>query len=53
MRAVHRQMAVQLQARLSAALSAQRGSDLVRAHLEDSLASLSEALKAPLSRQGV
>ncbi|MBL8314682.1 MAG: zinc-dependent metalloprotease [Rubrivivax sp.] len=52
-RAVHRQTALQLQARLSAALSTPRGSDLVRAHLEDSLASLSEALKAPLSRQGV
>ena len=52
-RAVFRQSAVQLQARLSATLAGQRGSSLVRAHLEDSLASLNEALKAPLSRQGV
>jgi hypothetical protein len=52
-RAVHRQTALQLQARLAAAVAAQRGSSLVRAHLEESLATLSEALKAPLVKQGV
>lgn len=52
-RAVFRQAAVKLQARLAAALAGQRGSSLVRAHLEDSLASLNEALKAALTRQGV
>ncbi len=52
-RAVHRQAALQLQARLSAAVAARRGSSLVRAHLEDSLAILNEALKAPLIKQGV
>ena len=56
-RAVTRQTALQLQARLVAAVSAasanKRGSSLVRAHLEDSLATVSEALKAPLIKQGV
>lgn len=52
-RAVHRQAALQLQTRLSAALAARRGSSLVRAHLDDSLATLNEALKAPLIKQGV
>ena len=52
-RAVHRQAALQLQARLGAAVAAKRGSSLVRAHLEDSLATLNEALKAPLVKQGV
>ena len=52
-RAVHRQAALALQARLAAALAARRGSSLVRAHLEDSLATLNEALKAPLVKQGV
>jgi hypothetical protein len=52
-RAVHRQAALALQTRLTAALAAKRGSSLVRAHLEDSLATLNEALKAPLVKQGV
>jgi hypothetical protein len=52
-RAVHRQAALALQARLAAAVAAKRGSSLVRAHLEDSLATLNEALKAPLVKQGV
>jgi len=42
-----------LQARLSAAVNAKRGSSLIRAHLEESLATLAEALKAPLVKQGV
>ncbi len=52
-RSVNRQVALQLQAKLSAAVAAKRGSSLVRAHLEDSLATLNEALKAPLMKQGV
>jgi hypothetical protein len=52
-RAVHRQAALQLQTRLAAAVAARRGSSLARAHLEDSLATLNEALKAPLLKQGV
>ena len=57
MRAVTRQTALLLQTRLAAAMATtstnKRGSSLVRAHLEDSLATLSEALKAPLIKQGV
>ena len=52
-RAVNRQAALQLQSRLTSAVAAKRGGSLVRAHLEDSLATLSEALKAPLTKQGV
>ena len=55
-RPVMRQAALQLQARLRAALSGASGkttSALVRAHLDDSLATLNEALKAPLIKQGV
>jgi len=52
-RAVHRQAALQLQKRLSGAVAAGRGSGMARAHLEDSLATLNEALKAPLIKQGV
>jgi hypothetical protein len=52
-RAVHRQVALQLQSQLKAAVAAKRGSGLVQAHLEDSLETLSEALKAPLVKQGV
>ena len=52
-RAVHRQAALRLQAQLSAAVTARRGNSLVQAHLEESLATLSEALKAPLVKQGV
>jgi Met-zincin/Domain of unknown function (DUF5117) len=54
-RSVYRQAALQLQTRLSAALAGAGGkatSALVRAHLEDSLATVSEALKAPLVKQG-
>jgi len=42
-----------LQKRLSGAVAAGRRSGLARAHLEDSLATLNEALKAPLIKQGV
>ena len=52
-RAVHRQAALALQARLAAAMASQRGSSLVRAHLEDSLSTLNEALKASLVRQAL
>jgi len=56
-RAVTRRTALLLQTRLAAAVTSastnKRGSSLVRAHLEDSLATLSEALKAPLIKQGV
>ncbi|MDO9091445.1 MAG: zinc-dependent metalloprotease [Rubrivivax sp.] len=52
-RSVNRQVALQLQAKLGAAVAAKRGSSMVRAHLEDSLATLNEALKAPLLKQGV
>jgi hypothetical protein len=51
-RAVHRQVALQLQARLGAAVASKRGSSLTRAHLDDSLATVAEALKAPLTKQG-
>jgi hypothetical protein len=54
-RPVMRQAALQLQARLQAALNGGAGkasSALVRAHLDDSLATLTEALKAPLVKQG-
>ncbi|MBL8323434.1 MAG: zinc-dependent metalloprotease [Rubrivivax sp.] len=53
-RAVHRQVALQLEASLKAALQAPRAwTPMARAHLADSLAVLTEALKAPLNRQGV
>ncbi len=52
-RAVHRQTALRLQAQLKAALAARRAGGLVSAHLEDSLATLTEALQAPLVKQGV
>ena len=52
-RSVHRQVALQLQSQLKAAVAAKRGSSLVQAHLEDSLETLTEALKAPLVKQGV
>jgi hypothetical protein len=54
-RPVMRQAALALQARLSTALASAGGkasSALVRAHLDDSLATLTEALKAPLVKQG-
>ena len=52
-RAVHRQVALKLQSQLKAALAGKRRSSLVQAHLEDSLETLTEALKAPLFKQGV
>lgn len=55
-RPVMRQAALQLQSRLQAGLNSAAGrasSALVRAHLDDGLATLSEALKAPLAKQGV
>ena len=52
-RAVHRQAALQLHTQLKAALAAGGWSAIARAHLEDSEATLAEALKAPLTRQGV
>ncbi|MEN9627500.1 MAG: hypothetical protein RJA10_727, partial [Pseudomonadota bacterium] len=51
-RPVLRQAAAQLQSRLQAALAA-KPAPLVRAHLDDCLSTLSEALKAPLAKQGV
>ncbi len=53
-RSVHRHTAVRLQSQLQAALASKTGNPtgLVRAHLEDCLATLSEALKAPLIKQG-
>ncbi len=54
-RPVMRQAALQLQSRLQAALNGAAGkgsSALVRAHLDDSLATLTEALRAPLVKQG-
>lgn len=52
-RAVQRQTALALQTQLSKALTANHWTPIARAHLADSLATLSEALKAPLMRQGV
>ncbi len=51
--AVNRMVARQLEADLRGALSAGGWSSMARAHLEDSLALISEALKAPLNKQGV
>ena len=54
-RPVMRQAALRLQARLSATLGGAGGkasSALTRAHLDDSLATLNEALKASLVKQG-
>ncbi|MBK9135317.1 MAG: zinc-dependent metalloprotease [Betaproteobacteria bacterium] len=52
-RAVHRQVALELEASLKAALQARTLTPMARAHLADSLATLGEALKAPLNKQGV
>ena len=52
-RSVHRSAAVQLRTRLTAALAAGGWSSLVRSHLEDSLATVDESLKASLVKQGV
>jgi hypothetical protein len=51
-RAVHRQVAVKLESELKAALAAGGWSSIAQAHLSDSLATVSEALKAPLTKQG-
>ena len=51
--AVNRMVARQLESDLRAALNVGGWSGMARAHLEDSLALLSEALKAPLNKQGV
>lgn len=51
-RAVHRQVAVALEADLKRALSAGGWSSMARAHLADSHAALVEALRAPLMKQG-
>jgi predicted Zn-dependent protease len=52
-RAVHRQAALALESQLKAAVAAGGWTTIARAHLADSLATLSEALKAPLAKQGV
>jgi hypothetical protein len=52
-RAVHRQVALKLQSQLKVAVAGKSRSSLVQAHLEDSLETLTEALKAPLVKQGV
>ncbi|MBL8343262.1 MAG: zinc-dependent metalloprotease [Rubrivivax sp.] len=51
-RAVHRQVAQQLEASMKTALQSHAWTSMARAHLADSLATLSEALKAPLVKQG-
>jgi hypothetical protein len=52
-RSVNRQVALSLEKQLRAALAAGGWSALARAHLDESLATIGEALKAPLVRQGV
>ncbi len=52
-RAVHRQEALALEAALKKSVAQGGWSSMARAHLADSLAVLSEALRAPLMRQGV
>ena len=53
-RSVHRQSAARLQSQLQSALSSKSAglSSVVRAHLEDCLATLNEALQAPLIKHG-
>lgn len=51
--AVNRMVARQLESGLRSALNGGGWSSMARAHLEDSLALISEALKAPLNKQGV
>jgi Met-zincin/Domain of unknown function (DUF5117) len=50
-RAVFRQAALRLKSQLAPAVAARRGSSLVQAHLDESLAALTEALQAPLVKQ--
>jgi len=52
-RAVHRQVAIKLRSQLQSAVAGKKRSSLVQAHLEDSLQTLTEALKAPMVKQGV
>jgi len=52
-RAVNRQVAVRLQGDLQRALSNPKMSAIVRAHLAETSSVISEALKAPLVKQGV
>jgi Met-zincin/Domain of unknown function (DUF5117) len=52
-RAVHRQVAQQLEGELKTALASGGWSSIARAHLSDSLNTLGEALRAPLMKQGV
>jgi len=52
-RAVHRMVAQQLEASLKAALQSRPWTPMARAHLNDSLSTLTEALRAPLNKQGV
>jgi hypothetical protein len=52
-RAVHRQVAQALQSQIRQALTSAGWSALARAHLDDSLSVLGEALRAPLVKQGV
>lgn len=51
-RAVHRQVAVRLESQMKRALSAGKFSPVARAHVAESLQNLSEALRAPLMKQG-
>ena len=51
-RAVYRQVAQRLESDLKAALAAGGWSSIAQAHLADSLATVSEALRAPLTKQG-
>jgi hypothetical protein len=51
-RAVHRQVALRLEVELKAALAGGGWTSIAQAHLADSLATLSEALRAPLTKQG-
>lgn len=51
-RAVHRQVAIALEAELKRALASGGWSSIARAHLADSQAALAEALRAPLVKQG-
>ncbi len=52
-RAVYRQAAVRLESELKTAVAAGGWTSIAQAHLADSLATVSEALRAPLNKQGV
>ena len=51
--AVHRQVAKQLEAELRQSVAQGGWSAMARAHLDDSMSILAEALKAPLARQAL